>query len=421
MEFMMDAAFLTAAGLLTWAMVRRADPRNSDRASTRRGRAALLQSRLRQRQQKSKLSLTEYELEVASDLVAPSGAGCSFDQVGGLEEQARQLRSALLLPLQQPRLFAASKLLRPPKGILLHGPPGTGKTMLARAIAQEADFAFLCLNPARLFSKWYGESNKLAEAYFTLAHKLAPSILFIDEIDCIFSHGGKRGASEHEATAALRAQFLALWDGMLSPATRAAAQAHVVVIAATNQPSLVDPAVLRRLPLSLPVAMPDERARAEVLRRLLDGEAMARELDVAAIAARTHGYSGSDLEQLCRTAALRPLEEMMRREDGRKEGSEGTEGEGGTDGRESSSGSGGQSGTAAGGEPPAPPQMWARAGSLQAGGEGEGESEGEWCGLRQLAASDFDAAMAVVPPSGDRFAPRPSSFGDNDLSSDLYD
>ena len=112
MEFMMDAAFLTAAGLLTWAMVRRADPRNSDRASTRRGRAALLQSRLRQRQQKSKLSLTEYELEVASDLVAPSGAGCSFDQVGGLEEQARQLRSALLLPLQQPRLFAASKLLR---------------------------------------------------------------------------------------------------------------------------------------------------------------------------------------------------------------------------------------------------------------------------------------------------------------------
>ena len=111
----------------------------------------------------------------------------------------------------------------------------------------------------------------------------------------------------------------------------------------------------------------------------------------------------------------------MRREDGRKEGSEGTECEGGTDGRESSSGSGGQSGTAAGGEPPAPPQMWARAGSLQAGGEGESEGEGEWCGLRQLAASDFDAAMAVVPPSGDRFAPRPSSFGDNDLSSDLYD
>ena len=162
-----------------------------------------------------KLTLREHELEVAEDVVSPSEIDVSFEDIGGLQDIGRHLQRHILLPVTRPDLFKQSKLLRPPKGILLHGPPGTGKTLLARAIAKEASFTFIALNPARLLSKWYGESNRFAQAYFTLANKLAPAILFIDEIDCLFRSRGH----EHEATSMLKAQFLSLWDGLLSPST----------------------------------------------------------------------------------------------------------------------------------------------------------------------------------------------------------
>jgi len=222
------------------------------------------------------LKLRDHELEVSSDVVAPEGITVGFKDVGGLQAIGEQLQRNIILPLSRPELFVQSKLLRPPKGILLHGPPGTGKTMLAKAVAAEAKFSFICLNPARLLSKWYGESNKFADAYFSLAHKLAPSILFIDEIDCIFRTRGTRGGGghEHEATAMLKAQFLSLWDGLLSPSAP-----QIVVIAATNSPDSVDPAVLRRLPLSFEVPLPDVDGRADVLRLLLRDEPLAREVD----------------------------------------------------------------------------------------------------------------------------------------------
>ncbi|KAL3912749.1 MAG: hypothetical protein SGPRY_008228, partial [Prymnesium sp.] len=310
-----------------------ADPRRSERSSAlAKGRAALA-SRLLEGRARA-LVLEEHELEVAGDVVCPDEICVSFDDVGGLDNLARQLQHAILLPLKRPDLFAQTRLLRPPKGILLHGPPGTGKTMLARAIAKEARFTFINLNPARLLSKWYGESNKFAEAYFTLAEKLAPSIIFIDEIDCLFASGR---SGEHEATSTLRAQFLMLWDGLLSPTAQAS---PVVVLAATNRADSVDPAVLRRLPLSFrvrgpaPIAtstaclefyppfglrsqvdLPNQRAREAVLRLVLRDEPLAAEVDLCALAAATDGYSGSDLEQLCKTAMMTPLEEYLQKEE----------------------------------------------------------------------------------------------------------
>ena len=251
-----------------------------------------------------KLQLNEHELEVSTDVVPPDAMHTTFADVIGLDAIGTQLQRNIILPLTQPEIFGQSKLLRPPKGILLHGPPGTGKTLLAKAVAHEAKFTFICLNPARLLSKWYGESNKLADAYFSLAHKLAPSILFIDEIDCLFRTRG--GAHEHEATSMLKAQFLSLWDGLLS-----ASATQVVVIAATNRPDDVDPAVLRRLPLSFEVALPDHDARAAFVRSLLSAEEFARSVDCGAVARATEGYSCSDLEQLCKTAAMRALEEAL--------------------------------------------------------------------------------------------------------------
>ena len=250
-----------------------------------------------------KLTLREHELEVASDVISPSEIDVTFADIGGLQDIARQLQRHVLLPVTHPELFRQSKLLRPPKGILLHGPPGTGKTLLARAIAKEASVTFIALNPARLLSKWFGESNKLAMAYFTLAAKLSPSILFIDEIDCLFRSRGH----EHEATAMIKSQFLSLWDGLLT----APASQHVIVVAATNKPADVDPAVLRRLPLSFQVDLPAAAGREDVLRLLLRDEPLAAGVDLRALAAATEGYSGSDLDQLCKTAAMRALDELL--------------------------------------------------------------------------------------------------------------
>ena len=346
-----DVVALSLAGVLMMRMVSRLDPRPAKPNDAKR--AAVAERLLRGRE--GPLVLRDHEVEVAADVVSPEDIDVSFEDVGGLSCQARQLQHAILLPVRRPELFAKSRLLRPPKGILLHGPPGTGKTMLARAIAREAQFTFLNLNPARLFSKWYGESNKYAEAYFSLAHKLAPSIIFIDEIDCLFS--STRGQNEHEATSVLKAQFLSLWDGLSTPTS--ATSAAVIVVAATNRPNAVDPAVLRRLPLSFEVELPGLRAREHVMRLLLKDEPLASGVDLDALARATDGYSGSDLDQLVKTTAMRSLESLLEEEERRSQ--------------------------------------------CRRGGEGAEEEE-EPLTLRPLTLEDFLQAQAVVRPTRGRFS-----------------
>jgi SpoVK/Ycf46/Vps4 family AAA+-type ATPase len=417
-------------------------------------------------------------------VVAPDAINVTFADVGGLQAIGEQLQRNIILPFSRPELFAQSKLLRPPKGILLHGPPGTGKTLLARAVAREARFTFICLNPARLLSKWYGESNKFAESYFSLANKLAPSILFIDEIDCLFRTRARAGAgTEHEATSMLKAQFLSLWDGLLSPsapqaraprrappaapcrftrparaplpappptslsaplsppsatlpytaapphgaaspvrASGGAASAHppllaracvaavqIVVIAATNSPDDVDPAVLRRLPLSFEVPLPGIDGRADVLRLLLRDEPLASEIDVHELACATDGYSGSDLDQLCKTAAMRALEDALEEEQ-----------------RERPNAAPGAAPRQPAGAPTARTAAARAYGAARApaGSSSAGASSPPIL-LRKLTLDDFLGARAVVRPTRGRFtgvhhdvhsaAPPPPANLDDDL------
>ena len=318
-----DISVLAVAAVLTLQLFRKLDGVASSKTVSSSKETAekvkKLAAKLKSRAQDGnplRVHLKEHELEVASDVVAPDEIDVTFADVGGLAEVGKALQRNVILPFTRPELFKQSSLLKPPRGILLHGPPGTGKTLLARAVAREAKFTFIALNPAWLLSKWYGESNKLADSYFSLAHKLAPSIIFIDEIDCLFRHrsgggpaGGGGGDGEHEATAMLKAQFLSLWDGLLTSAS-----SQVVVIAATNRPDSVDPAVLRRLPLSYRIDLPALDGRLDVLRLLLKDEPLAKEVDLTAVAAATEGYSGSDLHQLCKTAAFRSLEEALEME-----------------------------------------------------------------------------------------------------------
>merc|ERR1719411_2508614 len=148
---------------------------------------------------------------VASNLVEPSKISVSWSDIAGLESVIEELCETVILPIKERELFASSHLLSAPRGVLLHGPPGCGKTMCAKATAREAGARFINLDISSLTDKWYGESQKIAGAIFTLAKKIQPCIVFIDEIDSLLR---VRSQQDHEATSMIKAQFLQLWDGL---------------------------------------------------------------------------------------------------------------------------------------------------------------------------------------------------------------
>jgi SpoVK/Ycf46/Vps4 family AAA+-type ATPase len=151
-----------------------------------------------------------YEDMIACDVINPQDIDVTFDSIGGLDAVKQDLKELVILPLQRPDLFAHGKLLRPQKGVLLFGPPGTGKTLLAKAIAKESSAVFINVKTSTLMSKWFGDAQKLVTAVFTLADKLQPAIIFVDEVDSFL---GQRRVAEHEALTNMKTEFMALWDG----------------------------------------------------------------------------------------------------------------------------------------------------------------------------------------------------------------
>lgn len=160
-------------------------------------------------------NLSDYELVIASHLVVPDDITVSWNNIAGLDAVIEELRESVVLPIRHRNLFANSQLWQAPKGVLLHGPPGCGKTLIAKATAKEAGMRFINLDVAMLTDKWYGESQKLASAVFSLASKLQPCIVFIDEIDSFLR---SRNTHDHEATAMMKTQFMMLWDGLSTEA-----------------------------------------------------------------------------------------------------------------------------------------------------------------------------------------------------------
>ncbi|KAL5718161.1 hypothetical protein ACHQM5_011096 [Ranunculus cassubicifolius] len=212
-----------------------------------------------------------------------------------------------MLPLQRPELFSKGQLTKPCKGILLFGPPGTGKTMLAKAVATEVGANFINVSMSSLTSKWFGEGEKIVKAVFTLASKIAPSVIFVDEVDSML---GQRGSSgEHEAMRKMKNEFMMNWDGL-----RTKDKERVVVLAATNRPFDLDGAVIRRFPRRLMVNLPDAINREKILRVILGKEEMASDVDLEVVAKMTEGYSCSDLKNLCTTAAHCPIRELLEQE-----------------------------------------------------------------------------------------------------------
>ncbi|XP_076052258.1 no mitochondrial derivative [Oratosquilla oratoria] len=250
-----------------------------------------------------KVSLSEYEMMIASQLVEPSQLHTSWQDIAGLASVIQELKETVIFPVQQQHKLSSTKLIQPPKGVLLHGPPGCGKTLMARAVAKEAGARFINLDVASLTDKWYGESQKLSGAVFSLAKKIQPCIIFIDEIDSFLR---VRATGDHEATAMMKAQFMQQWDGLSTDPNTC-----IIVMGATNRPTDVDKAILRRMPSAFHIGLPDVRQREQILQLVLNEEP-TEDLDVAAIARKTESFSGSDLRELCRNAAMYRLRDYMR-------------------------------------------------------------------------------------------------------------
>lgn len=220
----------------------------------------------------------------------------SWDDVGGLEDVKQQLREAVEWPLSQPEVFKRMGI-DAPRGILLYGPPGIGKTLLAKAVAHESSANFISIKGPEVMSKWVGESEKAVRELFKKARQVAPTIVFLDEIDSIAPRRGMYSGSH--VTDSVVNQLLTSIDGLES-------MEGVVVIGATNRPDIIDQGLLRpgRFDRLVLINSPDEKARHEIFKIHTKDMPLAKDVDIKELASQTNGYSGADIEALCREAAM---------------------------------------------------------------------------------------------------------------------
>ncbi|KAJ3414926.1 hypothetical protein HDV05_005875 [Chytridiales sp. JEL 0842] len=260
------------------------------------------------------IELTKHETRILEQcLVKPGNLKTSFANIGGLEKTKRTINELIRLPLLQPEIFSFGILKQSTTGILLFGPPGTGKTMLARAVASESGANFLNIQMSNVQSMWVGENEKLVKAVFSLARKLRPCVIFVDEIDALLKIRGR-----HQPTYVTNTinEWMQEWDGIQAEASNG-----IIVVGATNRPFDLDDAVLRRLPRRIFVNLPSMEERVEILNVLLKDETLgttrdhvdeaARKEVIADLAERTEGFSGSDLKNLCIGAALNAVRASM--------------------------------------------------------------------------------------------------------------
>ncbi len=226
----------------------------------------------------------------------------TYEDIGGISNEIKKVREMIELPLRHPEIF--EKLgIEAPKGVLLYGPPGTGKTLLAKAVANESQAHFISISGPEIMSKFYGESEARLREIFKEAREKAPSIIFVDEIDSI---APKREEVTGEVERRVVSQMLSLMDGL-------EARGKVIVIAATNRPNAIDPALRRpgRFDREIEIKVPDKKGRSDILAIHSRNMPLAEDVDMKKISSVSHGYVGADLEYLCKEAAMKCLRRLL--------------------------------------------------------------------------------------------------------------
>ncbi len=246
---------------------------------------------------------TTFNITTAGQTSADRGMNIvAYEDIGGLKDEIQKVREMIELPLRHPEIF--EKLgIEAPKGVLLFGPPGTGKTLLAKAVANESNAHFISISGPEIMSKFYGESEARLREIFKEAREKSPSIIFIDEIDSI---APKREEVTGEVERRVVSQLLSLMDGL-------EARGKVIVIAATNRPNAIDPALRRpgRFDREIEIKVPDKRGRLEILQIHARNMPLDTDVDQDKIAGVTHGFVGADLEYLCKEAAMKCLRRLL--------------------------------------------------------------------------------------------------------------
>ena len=245
---------------------------------------------------------TKFKLGNMTKAVDATIPRITYDDLGGLKNEVQKIREMVELPMRHPEIFEKIGV-EAPKGVLLYGPPGTGKTLLAKAVAGETNAHFISLSGPEIMGKYYGESEERIREIFNQAEENAPSIVFIDEIDSI---APKRDEVSGEVEKRIVSQLLTLMDGMKS-------RGKVVVIAATNRPDSIDPALRRpgRFDREIEIGIPDDEGREQILNIHTRGMPIDEKVDIKQIAKTTHGFVGADLEVLAKEAAMRSLRRVL--------------------------------------------------------------------------------------------------------------
>ena len=245
----------------------------------------------------------EKMIEFIQSEILSTSPDVHWDDIAGLEFAKKTIKEIIIWPMLRPDLF--NGIRRPPKGLLLFGPPGTGKTMIAKAIASQSKSMFFNISASSLMSKWIGESEKLVRTLFALASFYQPSVVFIDEIDSLLT---SRSENENEASRRIKTEFLVQLDGAGTNVDD-----RILIIGATNRPQEIDDAFVRRLSKRLYIPLPNKVSRKQLIMRVLEKERKnnnkydINEDDINDIINRTKGYSGSDLINVCKEAAMMPI------------------------------------------------------------------------------------------------------------------